>query len=160
MGLLLQENAPARSSEVGRLQPPEEPKPLNIGTLAKRAGVSARMVRHYEEIGLIPPAARTGSGYRTYGETELATLRFIGRARSLGFSLDEITDLLALWRDHTRASADVRAIAKRHMDAIERKIQELRSLQRSVGDLVRHCNADDRPECPILDSLAGNSGAD
>ena len=130
-------------------------KPLIIGALAKRSGVSTRMIRHYEEIGLIPPARRTESGYRTYGETDLATLRFIARARSLGFSLDEIGDLLALWRDHTRASSAVKALAKRHVDAIERKIGELRSLQQSVNDLVRRCNDDDRPECPILDDLAG-----
>jgi len=130
-------------------------KSLHIGVLAKRSGVSTRMIRHYEEIGLIPRAARAESGYRTYGEADFATLRFIARARSLGFSLDEIGDLLALWRDHTRASADVRAVAKRHINAIERKIRELRSLQQSVGDLVRRCNDDDRPECPILDDLAG-----
>ena len=130
-------------------------KPLNIGALAKRSGVSTRMIRHYEEIGLIPPAMRTESGYRTYGEADLATLRFIARARSLGFSLDEIGDLLALWQDRTRASSAVKALAKRHVDAIERKIRELRSLQESVGDLVRRCNDNDRPECPILDDLAG-----
>ena len=130
-------------------------KSLNIGALAKRSGVSRRMIRHYEEIELIPPATRTESGYRMYGEADFATLRFIARARSLGFSLDEIGDLLALWRDRTRASADVKAVAKRHMDAIERKIRELRSLQQSVGELVRRCSDDDRPECPILDDLAG-----
>ena len=130
-------------------------KPLNIGALAKRSGVSTRMIRHYEEIKLIPPATRTESGYRTYGETDLATLRFIARARSLGFSLDEIGDLLALWRDHTRASSAVKALAKHHVDAIERKIGELRSRQQSVNDLVRRCNDDDRPEGPILDDWAG-----
>jgi Cu(I)-responsive transcriptional regulator len=103
------------------------------------------MIRHYEEIGLIPPATRTDSGYRTYGETDFATLRFIARARSLGFSLDEIGDLLALWRDRTRASADVKAVTKRHMDAIERKIRELRSLQQSVGDLVRRTTGRNAP---------------
>jgi MerR family copper efflux transcriptional regulator len=120
-------------------------KSLNIGALAKRSGVSTRMIRHYEEIGLIPPATRTDSGYRTYGETDFATLRFIARARSLGFSLDEIGDLLALWRDRTRASADVKAVTKRHMDAIERKIRELRSLQQSVGDLVRRTTGRNAP---------------
>jgi MerR family copper efflux transcriptional regulator len=130
-------------------------KSLHIGVLAKRSGVSTRMIRHYEEIGLIPPATRAESGYRTYGEADFATLRFIARARSLGFSLDEIADLLALWRDHARASADVKAVAKRHIDSIERKIRGLRSLHRSLGDLVRRCSDDDRPECPILDDLAG-----
>ncbi len=128
---------------------------MNIGALAKRAGVSARMIRHYEEIGLIPAAARTASGYRTYGENDVRTLSFIARARGLGFSLEEIASLLDLWRDRDRASADVKAIVDRHMEEVEAKIRELRSLQRSLGDLARCCHDDDRPECPILDGLAG-----
>lgn len=128
---------------------------MNIGALAKRAGVSARMIRHYEEIGLIPSAERTEAGYRSYGENDVGTLSFIARARGLGFSLEEIGSLLDLWRDRNRASADVKAIVDRHMQEVEAKIRELRSLQKSLGDLARRCHDDDRPECPIIDGLAG-----
>lgn len=128
---------------------------MNIGALAKRAGVSARMIRHYEEIGLIPSAARTETGYRTYGENDVRTLSFIARARGLGFSLEEIGSLLDLWRDRNRASADVKAVVDRHMEEVEAKIRELRSLQKSLGDLARRCYDDDRPDCPIIDGLAG-----
>ena len=127
---------------------------MNIGRLAAKAGVSPRMIRHYEGIGLIRTAARTETGYRTYDEADVATVRFIGRARALGFSLEEIAELLSLWRDRSRASADVKLIVDRHIEEIEGKIAALQALQTGLNDLAERCHDDERPECPILDDLA------
>ncbi len=127
---------------------------MNIGEAAKRSGVTAKTIRYYESIGLIPAAGRTASGYRAYAVNEVETLRFIQRARSLGFSVEEVGTLLGLWRDRSRASADVKAIALRHVAAIETKIAQLDSIRRTLLDLTTRCCGDDHPDCPILEELA------
>ncbi len=123
---------------------------MNIGQAAAASGVSAKMIRYYESIGLISPAARTGSGYRVYSDADVHTLRFIRRARDLGFSVDQMTELLALWRDRDRASAEVKKIALNHVAELERKMQELQGMADTLRHLARHCLGDHRPECPIL----------
>ncbi len=127
---------------------------MNIGEAAKRSGVPAKTIRYYESIGLIPPADRKGSGYRDYDANEVETLRFIQRARSLGFSVKDVGNLLALWRDRSRASADVKRVALAHVEEIETKIAELESMRRTLLQLTRRCHGDDRPDCPILEELA------
>ncbi len=127
---------------------------LNIGQAAKASGVSAKMIRHYESIGLIAPASRTDAGYRLYGVRDIQVLQFIHRGRELGFSLDEIGELLTLWQDRGRASKDVRALAKRHIGDLERKIAEMQAMKRTLEKLAQACHGDERPDCPILDDLA------
>jgi Cu(I)-responsive transcriptional regulator len=134
-------------------------EPLNIGEAAKRSGVSAKMVRHYESLGLLPAIHRTDSGYRQYGEREVHTLRFIRRARDLGFSMAEITELLKLWQNRRRSSADVRRIASRHVDELTRKMAEMESMRRTLQHLIHCCHGDQRPDCPILDELGGEVSA-
>lgn len=127
----------------------------NIGAVAKLTGVSAKMIRHYESIGLIPPAGRTLAGYRLYTQSDLHRLRFIKRARSLGFSMPQIEVLLGLWGDPGRTSRDVKRLAQAHADELEVRIRELQSMQRVLRDLAQRCHGDDRPDCPVLDDLAG-----
>ena len=127
---------------------------MNIGEASKRSGVTTKTIRYYESIGLIPAAGRTASGYRAYTAKEVEMLRFIQRARSLGFSVEDVSGLLELWRDRSRASSDVKAIALKHMGEIERKIAELNSIRRTLLDLTNRCCGDDHPDCPILDGLA------
>jgi len=127
---------------------------MNIGEAAKCSGVTAKTIRYYESIGLIVPAGRTASGYRVYGVSDVEILRFIHRSRSLGFSVEDVSGLLALWRDRTRASADVKAIATRHIMEIEHKIAELDSIRQTLLDLTCRCHGDDRPDCPIIEELA------
>ena len=127
---------------------------LNIGEAAETSGVTAKMVRHYEAIGLIPAPRRSAGNYRTYGEREVQTLRFIRRGRSLGFSTGEIGQLLSLWQNRRRSSRQVREIAARHIDELDRKIGALQSMRKTLQHLVGACHADDRPDCPILDDLA------
>ena len=128
--------------------------PVPIGVAAARAGVSARMVRHYESLGLLASVARTESGYRQYGEADVHTLRFIRRARELGFSMDEIAQLLGLWQDKARASSQVKQIAQAHIESLQERIAALQAMQRSLQQLVACCQGDGRPDCPILDDLA------
>lgn len=128
---------------------------MNIGQAAKQSGLSAKMIRYYESIGLLSPAGRSDSGYRRYGEQDLHILAFIKRSRDLGFSLEEVGKLLALWQNRERASADVKALALAHMDDLNRKIGELTALRDSLGELVQHCQGDQRPDCPILRDLEG-----
>jgi MerR family transcriptional regulator, copper efflux regulator len=128
---------------------------MTIGQAAKSSAVSAKMIRHYESIGLLPKAQRTDSGYRLYDETDVHTLRFIQRARSLGFPLETIRTLLALWRNKRRSSAQVKDLSQRHIADLERKIAEMQSMVRTLKHLAHHCHGDDRPDCPILDDLAG-----
>ncbi|MBL0421294.1 Cu(I)-responsive transcriptional regulator [Ramlibacter sp. AW1] len=128
---------------------------MNIGEAARRSGVSPKMVRHYESLGLLPTLARSEGGYRQYGETEVHLLRFIKRARDLGFSMAEIQELVGLWRNRRRSSANVRRIAQRHADDLSRRIEALREMQRTLEQLIACCHGDERPECPILDGLAG-----
>jgi len=129
---------------------------LNIGEAAKTSGVSAKMIRHYEAIGLLPPARRTEAGYRLYGEPDVRVLQFIHRGRALGFSLEQVGGLLALWQDKGRASADVRRLAETHIDELERKIAELQAMKRTLQALAHSCHGDQRSDCPILDDLASH----
>jgi MerR family copper efflux transcriptional regulator len=131
---------------------------VNIGEIAARSGMPPKTIRYYESVGLIGAAARTDSGYRTYGERDLRILRFIHRARDLGFSVKAVGELLALWRDPDHSSADVKALARDHVADIDRKIEELQAMRRAVVDLMDRCHGDDRPDCPILDDLAGEGG--
>ena len=128
---------------------------MNIGQASKASGVSQRMIRHYEAIGLIPRAARRESGYRDYDERDVHTLRFVRRARDLGFPIEEIGQLLALWQDRGRASADVKTLATARADELRRKEREIQAMRRSLEELARSCHGDARPDCPILDDLAG-----
>ncbi|MBM6595179.1 Cu(I)-responsive transcriptional regulator [Microvirga pudoricolor] len=130
---------------------------MNIGEAARVSGVSAKMVRYYESIGLIRSVTRTQSGYRVYSDDDVHALRFIRRARSLGFSVDETSQLLALWHDKSRASADVKAFALKHVAELETKIAELQAMSRTLQHLASHCHGNDRPDCPILDDLADDS---
>lgn len=127
---------------------------MNIGQAATASGVTAKMIRYYESIGLLPAAARTDSGYRVYGEKELHVLRFIRRARKLGFSLERIADLLSLWRDDGRASGDVKRIALAHVAELDERIRELTEMRDTLASLADCCHGDDRPDCPILQTLA------
>ena len=128
---------------------------MKIGQAAAASGISERMIRHYEKIGLVPPAARRDSGYRDYDERDVHTLRFIGRARDLGFSIEEIRRLLALWQDRSRASADVKELALARAAELKRKERELHEMRRSLEHLAASCHGDDRPDCPIIGDLAG-----
>lgn len=126
---------------------------MNIGDASSRSGVSAKMIRYYEQIGLIPPARRTASGYRDYAEADIHMLRFIARARDLGFPVAEITDLLDLWRDTGRGSKDVKALAQARVCELRQKIAHLQEMATTLEDLARSCAGNDRPDCPILRSL-------
>ena len=127
---------------------------MNIGTAALASGVTAKMIRHYEAIGLLRPAPRRDNSYRDYGEREVHELRFIGRGRRLGFSTAEISALLALWRDRARPSREVRRIAETHAATLETRIAEMQAMAKTLRDLTMRCHGDDRPDCPILDDLA------
>lgn len=127
---------------------------MNIGQAAALSGVSAKMVRHYEGLGLLPKVARTEAGYRQYGMPEVHTLRFIRRGRELGFSMAEIADLLKLWQNRRRASADVKRIALSHVADLDRRIAEMSSMRRTLETLAHCCQGNERPDCPILDELA------
>jgi MerR family copper efflux transcriptional regulator len=127
---------------------------MDIGAAAKRSGVSAKMIRHYEAIGLLPKVARTFANYRIYTDNDVHTLRFIKRARTLGFSMEDIKELLALWQNRSRSSAAVKRIAGRHLEELRHKIAELKSIADALDHLARHCHGDHRPQCPILEDLA------
>lgn len=126
---------------------------MKIGEVSSVSGVSQRMIRHYEGIGLIAKAARRDSGYRDYDDKDVHTLRFIRRARDLGFPIEEIGKLLALWQDRSRASADVKAFATARAEELKRKGREIHAMRRSLENLARNCHGDDRPDCPILHDL-------
>ena len=128
--------------------------PVNIGEAARLSGVSAKMVRHYESLGLLPAVARTDSGYRQYSEPEVHTLRFIKRSRELGFSMEEIGELVGLWQNRRRASANVRKIAQKHADELAQKIAAMEEMRKTLAHLIHCCHGDERPECPILEDLA------
>lgn len=127
---------------------------MNIGQASARSGVSQRMIRHYETIGLIPKPPRRDSGYRDYDDRDVHTLRFVRRARDLGFPIEEIRQLLALWQDRDRASADVKSLASARIAELKRKEREIRAMRLSLEDLARHCHGDGRPDCPILEDMA------
>jgi MerR family transcriptional regulator, copper efflux regulator len=126
----------------------------NIGEAAAATGVSAKMIRHYEQAGLIPRASRTFAGYRLYADADLHRLRFIKRGRTLGFSMKQIEVLLGLWNDASRESAEVKRLAQAHADELGRRIDEMQAMRRTLEDLAKHCRGNARPECPILDDLA------
>ena len=132
---------------------------MNIGAAARASGVPAKTIRYYEEIGLIDAAARSGGNYRIYGDNEVQTLRFIQRARSLGFSVGEVAELLALWRDKSRSSRQVKALASRHLQDIDGKIAALMTMRDTLKELIERCHGDARPDCPILTDLAGQDDA-
>ena len=127
---------------------------MNIGALAKKTGIAAKTIRYYETVGLLAAPPRSEGNYRVYGERDVATLRFVQRARHLGFSIKEIAGLVALWHDRKRASAEVRALAVAHLDEIEGKLRELQTMQRTLRQLIDRCHGDARPDCPIIDDLA------
>ena len=130
---------------------------MNIGDAAKASGVSAKMIRYYEETGLIPQAGRSASGYRTYTTTEVQMLRFVRRARDLGFTVERIAELLALWRDRSRQSADVKQLALSQIEGLRRKIREMEDMVATLEHLAHGCNGDHRPDCPILADLEGET---
>ena len=132
---------------------------MNIGPAAKASGVSAKMIRHYERVGLFPQAARTDAGYRQYGEKDVHTLRFIRQSRDLGFSIEQIRELLNLWQNRRRPSRQVKALAEAHIQQLEQKAQELLSMKSTLELLAQRCHGDDRPQCPIIDTLADPGGA-
>ena len=128
---------------------------MNIGQAAAASGISAKMIRHYESLGLLPAATRTDAGYRQYADADVHTLRFVRQARELGFSLDEIAALVKLWHDRSRPSRLVRELAQAHIADLDRKVRELQAMKTTLEHLVHCCHGDDRPDCPILDTLAG-----
>lgn len=128
--------------------------PVNIGSAAEQSGVSAKMIRHYESLGLLGSVRRTDSGYRQYSAADVHVLRFIKRARDLGFSMAEIAELVSLWNNRRRASASVKRIAQKHMDELTQRVSALQEMQRTLAALMEGCQGDHRPDCPILDELA------
>ena len=133
---------------------------MNIGEASETTGVSAKMIRYYEETGLIRPASRAQSGYRVYADNDIQTLRFIRRARDLGFTVKQIEDLLLLWRDRSRASSDVKRIATDHIAELQKKMRELQEMVTTLSHLAHNCHGDDRPDCPILTSLGERETGD
>lgn len=127
---------------------------MNIGEAAKVSGVNAKLIRHYESIGIIPKASRSDAGYRVYSDADVNILAFVKRARGLGFSMKEIKKLVSLWRNRSRASADVKALALEHVKDMEQKVEELLSMIKTLRHLARNCHGDHRPDCPIIDGLA------
>ncbi|MDZ4082056.1 MAG: Cu(I)-responsive transcriptional regulator [Bdellovibrionales bacterium] len=127
---------------------------MNIGEAAKASGVNAKMIRHYESIGIMPKANRTDSGYRVYADTDVHILTFVRRARGLGFSMKEIKKLIGLWRNRSRASGEVKTLAQAHISALDIKIKELQAMRDTLKHLSRNCHGDNRPDCPILENLA------
>ncbi len=127
---------------------------MNIGQAAQASGISAKMIRYYESVGLIPPIDRTAAGYRTYSSADVHALKFIHRARSLGFSVEQMRELLALWQDRSRASADVKAVALAHVAELDGKIEALQTMRETLLHVAEHCHGDDRPACPILEDLS------
>ena len=127
---------------------------MNIGEAAAATGVTAKMIRYYESIGLMPRVVRTGSNYRVYSDSDIHTLRFIRRARDLGFAIEAIGQLLRLWQSRQRSSAGVKAVAQKHIDGLRARIAEMEAMVRTLQHLAAHCHGDNRPDCPILDDLA------
>ena len=132
---------------------------MNIGEAAKTSGLSAKLIRHYESIGVVPKVSRTGAGYRSYSDVDIHVLSFVKRARSLGFSMKEIKKLVGLWRNKARASRDVKQLALTHVEGMEAKIHELKQMVKTLRHLSDHCQGNDRPDCPILDKLAHGASA-
>lgn len=129
---------------------------MSVGDAARASGVSAKMIRYYEEIGLLPPPARGSNGYRYFTPRDIHTLGFIRRARTLGFSTEQIRQLVDLWQDRERPSSEVKRIAQAHVDELDRKIDETRAMRDTLQHLAANCRGDERPDCPIIDELAGD----
>ncbi len=129
---------------------------MNIGEAASASGVSAKMIRHYEDTGLIPRVSRTDAGYRIYGERDVHLLRFIRQARQLGFSMAQVADLIGLWLDQSRSSRKVKQLAQTHITELDQRISELQTMKATLEQLAQDCHGDNRPDCPILDALGGN----
>lgn len=127
--------------------------PVSIGVAAGLSGISPKMLRHYESLGLLGDVARTGSNYRQYSQSDVHTLCFIRRARDMGFGLDDIAELVSLWHDRKRSSASVKRVARKHLDELRQRIEALQAMQRTLSHLERRCPGDGRPDCPILDDL-------
>ncbi len=132
---------------------------MNIGEAAKAAGVSAKMIRNYERIGLLPPAERSDSGYRLYGLRDVSVLRFIRQSRRLGFSMEQIAELIGMWGDDARSSREVKAVAQRHLDELEEKLREITEMKNALQHMVKACKGDDHANCAILENLAVDSPA-
>ena len=132
---------------------------MTIGEVSAKSGVPAKTIRYYEETGLISPAGRQANLYRTYDEHDVAMLRFIGRARRLGFSIEDLKSLIALYRDRTRSARDVKKLAEQHLVHVEQKIRELQSIRNALAHLIEQCSGDDHPDCPIIDDLSGKEVA-
>ena len=145
---------PARHDRSAAPRPADSARTMNIGEAALATGLSAKMIRHYESIGLVGPATRTEAGYRRYGEDELHTLRFVRHARELGFGLERIGELVSLWRDPGRASADVKRIALEHVGELDRRIDMLTRMRDALSAAAAHCRGDGRSQCPIIEDLA------
>lgn len=126
---------------------------MNIGQAAKISGVNAKLIRHYESIGIVPKASRTDAGYRTYNESDVHTLSFVKRCRNLGFSMKQIKKLVSLWRNKSRASSEVKSLAMKHIEEMESKITELQAMAQTIKHLAKNCHGDHRPDCPILSNL-------
>ncbi len=147
--------SPAAQASAGADVLAGRPWPVAIGTAASLSRVSAKMVRHYESLGLLAPVARTESGYRQYTQADVRTLQFIKRGRELGFSMVEIAELVSLWHNRQRASASVKHIAQKHLDDLAQRIEAMQAMQRTLSRLLTHCQGNERPDCPILDDLSG-----
>jgi Cu(I)-responsive transcriptional regulator len=130
---------------------------MNIGEAAKASGVSAKMIRHYESVGLFPEARRTEAGYRQYTGNDVHTLRFIRQSRDLGFSIEQIRELLGLWQNRRRPSRQVKSLAQAHIQELEEKVKEIQAMKATLEHLVHCCHGDDRPDCPIIETLADGS---
>ncbi|MPW20452.1 Heavy metal-dependent transcription regulator 2 [Paraburkholderia piptadeniae] len=130
---------------------------MNIGEVSSATGISTKMIRHYEGLGLLPRAIRTSSGYRQYSDKDVSRLRFIRRSRDLGFSLERVGELLELWQNRERSSRQVKTLAQTHMAELDGKLKELQEMKAAVDHLIQSCNGDDRPDCPIIDSLASEA---
>ena len=133
--------------------------PISIGDAAAQSGVSAKMIRHYESLGLLASVARQSNGYRQYNERDIHTLKFIKRARDLGFSMGEIAELVSLWLNRRRTSASVKRIAQTHADELAKRIEAMQAMQKTLANLIHCCHGDHRPDCPILEDLAGSIGS-
>lgn len=132
---------------------------MNIGEASERSGVSAKMIRYYESVGLLPSAARRANGYRDYGDQEVSVLQFVRRTRDLGFSLDEVSTLLALWSNKRRPSRDVKRMAEKHIADLEHRISEMRTVMKTLRELAKTCHGDERSDCPILADFAAPKAA-
>ncbi len=152
--MMFQTTQPARKRPE-RVEPARIQGECSIGEASRASGVSAKMIRYYETLGLVRPVARSAANYRSYDAACIQTLRFIGRSRALGFSMTMISRLLALWQDRNHTSADVKALALQHMAELDARIAGLQAMKTAIANVAEQCHGDHRPDCPILDALSG-----